>query len=380
MSLVDVGIALFALALAWLGWRRGLLASVLCLAGFLVGAAVGARLGPMLLPDGADSSYAPMVAVLAGVLLGAFLAVAVDGISRRLHGRLRGAARALDGVGGAVLLGLLGLLIAWGVGAVALHAEGADGLRRAMQRSAILGALNDAMPPSGALLHVLRRVDPRESVRGPDADVRRPDPATIDDPNVRGAGGSAVRVLGTACGLGVEGSGWVAGPGLVVTNAHVVAGQQDTTVGVEGGDRLPAQAVHYDSRNDLAILAAPGLTAPALDLAGGAPKGADAAVIGFPENGPLTVEPARLGRTGTVTSEDSYGRGPVQRRMTPFRARVRSGNSGGPVVDRQGDVVATVFASSKDAQRETGLGVPNGVVARALSGRLKPTGTGPCAA
>ena len=100
----------------------------------------------------------------------------------------------------------------------------------------------------------------------------------------------------------------------------------------------------------------------------------------YPENGPLTFTAARLGRTGLVTSQDSYGRGPVQRRMTPFRADVRSGNSGGPVVNLDGAVVATVFAASISDGPGNGLGVPNGVVAKALSGRLEPTDTGPCAA
>ena len=148
----------------------------------------------------------------------------------------------LDGIGGALLLAALALLVAWGFGAVALHASGdqARELRQAAQRSAILGVLNDALPPSGPFLNVLRRVDPRPVIRGPDADVPPPDPNAVDDPDVRDAGGSTVRVIGTACGLGVEGSGWVAGPGLVVTNAHVVAGEDDTTVSIEGGSELDA--------------------------------------------------------------------------------------------------------------------------------------------
>ena len=103
-------------------------------------------------------------------------------------------------------------------------------------------------------------------------------------------------------------------------------------------------------------------------------------VVGFPENGPLTFTPARLGRTGQVISDDSYGRGPVQREMTPFRADIRSGNSGGPVVDAAGEVLATVFAASAGGGADDGLGVPNRVVGDALAGRLVPTDTGPCAA
>jgi S1-C subfamily serine protease len=383
VNLVDVGIIVFVVALAAIGFERGLVASALPLAGFVGGAALGARVGPTLLPDGAESSYAPLVAVLTGVLLGALAAVALDGLAQRLRARMdRGPVGVLDGIGGSALLAALGLFVAWGFGAVALHASGerARDLRRAVQQSAILGALNDALPPSGPLLNVLRRVDPRPAVRGPDAEVPPPDQASVRDPDVLAAARSTVRVLGTACGLGVGGSGWVAAPELVVTNAHVVAGQDDTTVSVDGGPEVEAVAVHYDPRNDLAVLAAPGLAGEPLELAERPRKGDDAAVIGFPENGPLTLAAARLGRAGTVTSEDSYGRGPVEREMLPFRADVRSGNSGGPVVNLTGAVASTVFASSAGSGPDSGLGIPNPIVADALGGKLAPRDTGPCAA
>jgi uncharacterized membrane protein required for colicin V production len=383
VNLVDVGIIAFVTALAAIGFERGLIASALPLAGFVGGAALGARVGPTLLPDGAESAYAPLVAVLSGVLLGAFAAVALDGLGQRLRARMDlGQVGVIDGIGGSVLLAALGLFVAWGFGAVALHASGEDArdLRRAMQQSAILGVLNDALPPSGPLLNVLRRVDPRPAIRGPDAEVAPPDRASTQDPDVLGAGRSTVRILGTACGLGVEGSGWVAGTELVVTNAHVVAGQDDTTVSVDGGPEVEAVAVHYDPRNDLAVLSAPGLSAEPLELAAGSRKGDDAAVIGYPENGPLSYTAARLGRAGTVTSQDSYGRGPVEREMLPFRADVRSGNSGGPLVDLGGRVAGTVFAASAGSGPQSGLAIPNRVVADALGGKLAPRDTGPCAA
>jgi S1-C subfamily serine protease len=370
------------LALAAIGYARGLLASALPLAGFLGGAWLGARIGPELLEGGSESRYAALVAVATGVLLGALLAVTLDGVAHAIRPHAGGAASLIDGVGGAAVLAALALLLAWGFGAVALHTGGSQsrGLREAVQRSTILAALNESLPPSGPLLRVLRRVDPRQVVRGPDADVAAPDPAIVEDPDVALAARSAVRVLGTACGLGVAGSGWAVGPELVVTNAHVVAGQDDTTVTPEGGAELDAEPVHYDPRNDLAVLAVPGLGAEPLELAAQTPKGADAAVIGYPENGPLALSPARLGRTGEVTSEDAYGRGPVRRSMTPFRGEVRSGNSGGPVVDAAGDVVATVFAASQGDGSPSGLGVPNRIVAEALAGDLQSADTGPCAA
>ena len=321
--------------------------------------------------------------MLTGVLVGAFLAVALDGVAQALRRRIgSGVVGALDGIGGAALLAALALLLAWGFGAVALHTSGqqARNLRETVQESTILAALNDVLPPSGPLLHVLRRVDPTPPVRGPNANVPAPAGGITDDAEVQAASQSTVRVLGTACGLGVAGSGWVAGPDLVVTNAHVVAGEDDTTVTPNGGSALDAEVVHYDTRNDLAILRVSGLALAPLELAPSPSKGADAAVIGYPENGPLTVVPARLGRTGEVTSQDSYGRGPVTRTMTPFRGEVRHGNSGGPVVGADGDVLTTVFASSQDSKQDEGLGVPNSVVTEALRGRLAPTDSGPCAA
>jgi S1-C subfamily serine protease len=382
LNLVDVGIIAFALALAAIGYERGLIASALPLLGFVGGAALGARIGPALLAGGAHSRYAPLVAVASGILIGAFAAVALEGVGRAIRARIgSGTAGIADGAGGAALLAALALLVAWGFGAVALHASGnATELREAVQRSAILTRLNELLPPSGPLLNVLRRVDPSPAVRGPDANVSAPDAGEVEDPEILAAGNSTVRVLGTACGLGVAGSGWVAGENLVVTNAHVVAGEDDTTVSLEGGPEIDATAVHYEPRNDLAVLRVEGLDAAALELAERTPKGTSAAVIGFPENGPLTFTSARLGRTGVVTSQDSYGRGPVERRMTPFRADVRSGNSGGPLVSFDGEVLATVFAASADDRERSGLGVPNGVVARALEGPLQPTDTGPCAA
>ena len=384
MSIVDIVIVVFVVAVAVVGFERGLVASALPLLGFLGGAALGARIAQALLPGGAESDYAALVGVLGGILVGAFAAVALDGLSKAVSARLhrRGAFAFFDGAGGAGLLAVLALSLAWAVGAVALHTPGpaAREVREAVQRSSILAALNDALPPSGPLLNILRRVDPRPQISGPEARVGAPDAGLTSDPEVRAAGTSTVKVLGTACGLGVAASGWVAGPELVVTNAHAVAGQDDTSVMPSEGEELDAEAVHYDTRNDLAVLRVPGLAPRPLELASDPAPGTAAVVLGYPGNESLTLTPARIGQTGEVTSQDSYGRGPVRRSMTPFRGEVRSGNSGGPAVDDAGRVLTTVFAASQDAGPPTGLGVPNQVTSRALESDLRPTDTGPCAA
>ena len=192
---------------------------------------------------------------------------------------------------------------------------------------------------------------------------------------------SVVKLLGTACGLGVQGSGWLAGDGVVVTNAHVVAGQDDTTVAVgRRGTEEDAEAIWFDPTNDLALLRVPALAdQPGLPIRADAPRGLAAAILGFPENGPYDVRPARLGQTSEVLTQDAYGRGPVRRRSPSLRGLVRSGNSGGPVVDWAGRAVATVFAASVSDGGRTGFAVPDSVVRDAL-GRAGPTvDTGPCA-
>lgn len=380
MTTIDWIIAGFILAMALWGYQQGLIVGALSLAGFFGGALIGSRLAPELLREGSRSPYAPLMALLGALLVGGAVAILLEGLAYGVRGRLvRGSATGLlDGLGGAALTGAVGLALAWLGGAVALHTPGASGLRRDVQRSEILRRLNELLPPAGPIIKALNRIDPFPRVEGPEAGVRAPPPAIARDPQVRAAGAAVVRVLGTACGLGVEGSGWVAAPGLVVTNAHVVAGQDDTAVQAHGaGARLPAVAVHFDSRNDLAVLrAAVGGLAP-LRLATDPARGTAAAILGYPENGPYRVTPARLGATETAISQDAYGRGPLQRRMTTIRGRIRSGNSGGPAVDGAGRVLATVFAAT-DGRPAGGFGVPNEVVERALDRIDGPVGTGPC--
>jgi S1-C subfamily serine protease len=188
-------------------------------------------------------------------------------------------------------------------------------------------------------------------------------------------------VLGTACGLGVQGSGWVARDGVIVTNAHVVAGQDDTTVQVRGeGPRHDAEAIWFDARNDLAVLRVPGAAGvPALPVDESPDEGTSGAILGFPENGPFDVEPGRLGQTATVLSQDAYGRGPVRRTITALRGEVRSGNSGGPMVDGRGRVVTAIFAATVSDGGNSGFGVPTPIVAEALEQAGRPVDTGPCA-
>jgi hypothetical protein len=378
---LDWIIVAFTALMAFWGYARGLIVGALSLAGFAGGALLGSRLGPLLLAEGSSSPYAPLAALIGALAFGAVLAAGLELLGFRLSHRLGSRLGVLDGVGGAALVGCLGLGLVWIGGAVALHTPGASDLREPIQRSAILQELNERLPPSGPILQALARFDPFPQIEGPAPDVAPPTAAIARDPDVERAAGSVVKVLGTACGLGVQGSGWIAADGVVVTNAHVVAGQDDTTVQVRGeGPRLDAQAIWFDSRNDLAILRVPGVSGvAALRLDVGAEEGASAAILGFPENGPYDVEAGRLGQTSTVVSQDAYGRGPVRRTITAVRGLVRSGNSGGPMVDAAGRVVTTIFAASVSDGGQSGFGVPDSIVREALGRASGPVNTGPCA-
>lgn len=379
MTVLDWGIIAFTLALGLWGYRQGLIVGTLTLLGFAVGAFVGSRIGPLVLNRGAESPYAPLCAALGALIAGATVAVTLESLALNLRARLiRGRGLHLaDGAGGAALVASVALGLVWVFGAVALHAPGTAQLRADVQHSLIMRSLNEVLPPTGPVLNALDRVDPAPSLTGPGTPVRAPDPTIAADPDVAQAGASVVRVLGTACGLGVEGSGWVAEPDLVVTNAHVVAGEHDTTVTTQEGASLEATVVHYDPENDLALLRIEA-DLPALAVAPDPRSGAAAAVLGYPENGPYSVAAARLGDTRDTISEDSYGRGPVRRVIAALRGVIRSGNSGGPLVDDRGRVLGTVFAATTSGA-PGGYAVPDQVVEEALRGPIAPVETGPCA-
>ncbi len=373
-------LALFFVAfMAFVGLRKGLIGMALSLSGLAVGALLGAYLAPHLLSDGTSSPYTPL-ASLAGAAMGAVMlemAAAVAGKALRRRLKLE-SIRSVDTAGGVVLGAAMGFAFVWILGAVALQLPGQTELRQGAQRSLVLQRLNDLLPPT-KVLRALARVDPLPAIAGPAAPVAPPDPALARNPSVRQAAPSVFKVVGTACGLGVTGTGWVAGRELVVTAAHVVAGQDDTTVEPAGGvPRLAAEAVSFDSRNDIAVLRVRGLDARPLRLVNPEP-GRAVAILGFPDNGPLAVIPGRIGRTTVVIARDAYGDGPVTRTITSVRGAVRHGNSGGPVLDGRGAVEATIFAARPDGS--TGYAVPASIVRSALADARdhRPVSTGDCA-
>jgi S1-C subfamily serine protease len=367
---LDWIIVAFAAILAAFGFRRGFIVGVLSFGGFALGAFLGTRLAPLLLAKGAASPYAPAFGLFGALLAGAILASGLEGLGFAVRRALAlPGFGVLDGLLGALLGAALGLGIVWILAAVLAQAPNQETLRADIQRSAILRELNVLLPPSGPILNALARLDPLPSISGPAPDVTAPPSRIVQTPAVRAASRSVVRVLGTACGLAIEGSGWVAAPGEIVTNAHVVAGEQDTTVQIGGSaPSLPARPIVFDSRDDIAVLSVPGLALPPLPLVADPPSGQAGAILGYPQNGPFDARSARIGRTQTVLADDAYGRGPVHRLLTPLRGLIRPGNSGGPVIDSSGSVLTTVFAGTVGGGPHGGYGVANATVARVLAG------------
>jgi S1-C subfamily serine protease len=387
MTELDWIIVAFVAVLAGFGFRRGFIVGVLSFGGFALGAFLGTRLGPLLLSRGSSSPYAPAFGLVGALLAGAILAGVLEGLGFRLRRALfLPGLGLLDGLLGAVLGAALGLGIVWILAAVAAQTPGQTALRADIQRSKILRELNQLLPPTGSILNALARLDPLPQLAGPSPNVAAPQPRIAHDPGVRTASRSVVRVLGAACGLAIEGSGWVAQPGVVVTNAHVVAGEQDTTVEVGGSSPgLPVRPIAFDPTDDIAVLRVPDLDVPALSLAREPASGTAGAILGYPENGPFDVQPGRIGRTQTVSTQNAYGQGPVSRLLTPLRGLVRPGNSGGPLVDGEGHVLTTVFASTLGGGPRGGYGVANATVAHVLAeaDRVGPdaqVSTGPCTA
>jgi S1-C subfamily serine protease len=366
----------FVALTAFIGWKKGLISSALSLAGIVFGAWLGSRLAPQLLQDGTHSPYTPLAA-LAGAAVGAILfetlgTLAGSAVRSRVRKRKLST---FDATGGLILGAFAGVAVVWVLGEVALLLPGQTDLRRGAQGSALLQRLNRFVPPT-EVLNALARIDPFPAITGPAAPVAPPDPRLAGAVGVRRAAPSVVRVLGMACGVGVEGTGWVASSNLIVTAAHVVAGQNDTVVELRSGGRLAADVVVFDSRNDVAVLRVHELGLRPLPLAA-ARSGTPVAVLGFPENGPFTVTPARIGRTSMVLAEDAYGAGPVTRTITSLRGRVRHGDSGAPAVDAHGAVQATIFAARLGSSG--GYGVPADVVRADLKAAGQPVSTGDCA-
>ncbi|MFD7299177.1 MarP family serine protease [Streptomyces sp. NPDC059897] len=359
LHLLDVLLLVVALAYAVSGYRRGLLAGCVSLAGFVGGAAVGVWLLPYLMETVTPGTTSATVVAVLTVLVPA---VAGHGLAGLLAARVRGGMshapgplRVADGVGGGAATAVAALVVAWVAGSV-LVASSSTVLNQAIRNSSVLGAVQHTMPsttPSwfsqatGALTSAgfPQVFDPFASE--PPAKVAKPSGDSVTAKATAAAQRSSVKVEGASGTQGREGSGFVYSSEHVMTNAHVVAGIDDPTVRVGGtGEAHEAKVVLFDPDKDVAVLYVPGLDAPSLRFDDSAGRGDAAVVAGYPQNGGLDVQAATVDDTIKAAGQDIYGSGNVTRDIYSIRSTVLPGNSGGPLLDTDGEVYGVVFARS----------------------------------
>lgn len=392
MNLLDGIIVLAALGYAFTGFRNGAVVGVLSLIGFFAGAVLGAQVAEPLgshLAHGRAQVPIAIVCVLFFAMLGQLLGTWIG--SRLKQRFVRNVGRQVDAGVGAVLGVLSVLLVSWMI-AVPLASSPYPSLASEASESTIVRGVNDAMPDGMRSLYGKLRVFLDQSGFPPvfgdlpsTTIVNVPAPAGLtprEKRQVHIAAQSTFKIYGQApsCGRGIEGSGFVVSPHHLMTNAHVVAGTRQVSV-VVGDRQLPATVVLYDPERDVAVLDVPDLSARALRYAH---KPADtndpAVVMGFPQDGPLDVEAARVRARSTVAGSDIYGDAGVHREVYSIRSLVRSGNSGGPLLAANGRVLGIVFATDLRSS-DTGYVLTAAEVAGDFhQGRngTAPVGTGGC--
>jgi len=336
------------------GYRRGFWLSLAQYAGLVVGVVLGAAAaGPLLDYIGVHNPVArPLGAVLVLIIggsLGSSIGFAAGEPIRRKILR-KGVHTMPDSIGGAVLSTIAVLAICWFLGLSFSNGPSQE-VAQQIQRSTVLRTLDSVAPRPPAFLARVEGIlggvtfPPVFAGLEPALPAPLPIPSSVDKPGVKSAAQVVVKVTGTGCGGLVTGSGFPIGKGYVVTNAHVVSGTGNHRVETPDGTALRAEVVYFDPDHDVALLYVPDYTSAALDL-GPAERGTQGAVISYPGGGPESVQPAVVDGAIEAAGRDIYNQKPVTREIYVIQARVRPGNSGGPLVDLQGRVLGIVFATS----------------------------------
>jgi S1-C subfamily serine protease len=385
MNLLDLVIVAVAIAAAVGGYRLGFVTRVVSWIGMGIGLVLAIRALPLVLDRlrGADQLVLLLV-TLAVVFAGAFIGQGVGFvIGNRLRPRSGGASvRRIDGVAGAVA-GVLGvavlvwLLVPVLAGASGLPAEQVTG-------SAIAKELDDRLPDAPDSIQGLRSLFGEDNfpavfdALAPTPDLGPPPEATgISAETGARVARSVVKVEGIACRQVQDGTGWVAAEDLVVTNAHVVAGERETEIIRDDGSRADATVVAFDANRDLAVLRVPGLDRAPLTIAA---SSADAAggVYGHPGGGPLRVAPFAVARRITAVGRDIYGTGVTSRDVLELRSSLRPGDSGSALVNPAGNVVGVAFAIAPD-RADVAYALATDELDAVLTGDLvRAVDTGPC--
>lgn len=392
LSLLDWVLIALVLAFAVIGWVQGFVVGLLSLVGLVGGAVAGLIFAPRLLAPLEPGLGTALLAILLVVLAAAVGQWALSWVGETVREKLGGdSARRIDGVAGALLGSTSVLVVAWLIGTAVASAT-VPWLSSASRESSVLAAVDGAIPFSpDRLRDPLREVV--DSGGFPEVvapfveevvvEVDEPDPGTDRSPEVRAALASVVKVLGRAdqCSSQLEGTGVVVSEGRVLTNAHVVAGTSRVVVQAGSESPVVATVVFMDADADVAVLDAPELGAPRLPIDGETtPAQGDPAVFaGYPNGGGLDTESARIRSSNQLLGLDIYGRDEVLRDVLAFRGDVQPGNSGGPLLTPQGQMIGLVFAASL-TDLETGYALapselePALAVASAESVTSVPTG------
>jgi S1-C subfamily serine protease len=354
-DLVDLVILAATLIGVANGYRRGFWLSAAQYAGLVGGVLLGAAAATPLLDylgihnPGARPLGAALVLVIGGSLGSSIGFAAGEPIRRRiLH---EGVHTATDSVGGAALSVVAVLTMCWFLGLSFSRGPSAE-IAQQIQRSVVLHTLDNAAPRPPAFLAsvegILSGVNFSPVFAGLEPGslpAALPVPASVDTPGVKHAAEFVVRVASFGCGGMVTGSGFPVGTGYIVTNAHVVSGTSGHTIQSPGGAQMQATVIFFDAERDVAVLYAPGYRGTALTF-GNAGRGTTGAVIGYPGGGPEQTSPAIVDGEITAEGRDIYNSNLVTRQILVIQARVRPGNSGGPLVDLEGRVIGLVFATS----------------------------------
>lgn len=376
MNSLDIVVLLLALGYVWSGFRQGLAVNLSGMLGLVLLGVLAFAAVPKIFGDhGSDEVGTALMAlgiVVGAAAIGQAVGTVVGSDIRR--GFRSQPMRWLDALGGSVLGAIVVLVASWALG---YAVSGADlpYLSNAARSSAVLRTVDRVMPDGATeMLQSFNRViDANLFPRYIDPFVKEeiintgpPDEATLALPAVQQARKSVYKIVGNAvCGRGIEGSGWVFAPNRIMTNAHVVAGVRDPLVITDSGRELEAEVVLFDPKIDLAVLRVNGLNAPVLELDTTAGPGDDAAILGYPGDGPFDARAARIRQQITLQSPDIYGYGQLERETYSIRGLVRSGNSGGPLISPAGKVLGIIFAASL-TDKMTGYAITDDQAADAL--------------
>jgi S1-C subfamily serine protease len=390
VNLLDWLLVVLVLAYALSGYWQGFITGAFATGGLLLGGLFGVWLAPVALGD-ANPSLMVSLGALFIVILSASLGQAVlQFAGARIRERITWQpVRALDAVGGALLSACAVLLVSWALG-VAISGSRIGGITPLVRESTVLSHVDEVMPATadGALQafndvvgtsFFPRYLEPFAPERI--IEVGPGPKRLLQDPDVQRAQASVLKIRGTnECGRGVEGSGFIYAGNRLMTNAHVVAGIDDPEV-VVGDDTVDAEVVYYNPDIDVAVLSfdSDDLSPLRFDRTAEAQDGV--AILGYPQDGPFHVEPARIRSEQRLRSPNIYGDGAVIREVYSLRGRILPGNSGGPILSSAGDVVGVVFAASV-TDHDTGYALTAGQVAAAAAAGLSSSSqvsTGGCA-